>query len=201
MLLEINPRTPEPHKIGRAVAALDRGEIIAYPTDAAYGLGCDLGNKRAVERLYQLKGLSKSQRLSLICSDLADAARYGVVHDWVYRILRAHLPGPYTFVLDATREVPRLIQSKRKTVGIRIPDCPVPMAIVRELGRPLITTTANRHGELPVVDPADIDVQFPGVAMILDGGPGGTEPTSVIDLTHAAPEIIREGAGDVSDFR
>jgi tRNA threonylcarbamoyl adenosine modification protein (Sua5/YciO/YrdC/YwlC family) len=202
MLIEINARTPEPRKIRRAVDALERGEIIAYPTDTAYGLGCDLLHKRAVERLYQLKGMSPSQPLSFICPDLRSVSQYAVMHDWVFRILKAFLPGPYTFIVEATREVPRVVQSKRKTVGVRIPDNAVCLALVQELGRPVISTTATRRGEPPEPDPAAIDDEFPGLALILDAGPGSTEVTSVIDLTTGnTPTIVREGAGDVSAFR
>ena len=200
VLLEINDRTPEPRKIRQATSALERGEVIAYPTDAAYALGCDLENKKAIDRLQQLKGLAKSQRLSFLCSDLRNVSKYAVMHDRVFRVLKAFLPGPYTFVLEATREVPRVIQSKRKTVGVRIPDSPVALALVEELGRPIITTTAARHGAAPLVDPAEIDDEFPGLALVLDGGPGGTEPTSIIDLTSPTPEVLREGAGDVEAF-
>src|SRR5215470_6971112 len=125
MLLEINPFGPEPRKIRRAVDALEAGEVIAYPTDTVYGLGCDLFNKKAIERLYQIKGMDRAQKLAFVCHDLGDVARYAVMHDHVYRILKQYLPGPYCFVLEATREVPKLIQSARKTVGIRIPSHPV----------------------------------------------------------------------------
>src|SRR4051812_2418883 len=122
MLLPIQAEHPEPRKIRRAVDALLAGEVIGYPTDTVYGLGCDLANKRAVERLYSIKGMDKSQPLAFICPDLANIAEYAVVENQVYRVLRRFLPGPYCFILQATREVPKLIQSKRKTVGIRIPD-------------------------------------------------------------------------------
>jgi tRNA threonylcarbamoyl adenosine modification protein (Sua5/YciO/YrdC/YwlC family) len=200
VLLEINASTPEPRKIRQAVSALERGEVIAYPTDATYALGCDLENKKAIDRLQQVKGLAKSQRLAFLCNDLRNVSKYAVMHDRVFRVLKAFLPGPYTFVLEATREVPRVIQSKRKTVGVRIPDCPVALALVEELGRPIITTTAARHGDAPMVDPAEIDDEFPGLALVLDGGPGGTDPTSIIDLTAPTPEVLREGAGDVEAF-
>jgi len=200
VLIEINTRTPEPRKIRQAVDALEKGEVIAYPTDATYALGCDLENRRAIDRLQQVKGLAKSQRLSFLCSDLRNVAKYAVMHDRVFRVLKAFLPGPYTFVLEATREVPRIVQSKRKTVGVRIPDSPVALAMVEGLGRPIITTTAARHGADPMVDPAEIDEEFLGLALVLDGGPGGTQPTSIVDLTSPMPQVLREGAGDVAAF-
>ncbi len=200
MRLEINPDNPEPRKILRAVEALEAGEVIAYPTDTVYGLGCDLFNKKAVDRLYQIKGLNTDKKLAFVCSDLGDVARYAVMHDNVYRVLKQFLPGPYCFILEATREVPKIVQLPRKTVGVRIPDHPVALALTRELGRPIISSTAARHGEEPNPDPGEIDIQFRGLGMVLDAGAGGTVPTSVIDLTGPEPVVIREGAGDVSSF-
>ena len=200
MLLPIHSEYPEPRKIQRAVDALDAGEIIGYPTDTVYGLGCDLMNKRAVERLYTVKRMRRGQQLSFICPDLADIARYAIVENPVYRILRHYLPGPYCFILTATREVPKLVLSKRKTVGIRIPHHEVTLALVRALGRPIISTTARVDTGDPFVDPAEIDEAFPALGLVLDAGAGGLTPASVIDLTKTPPEVIREGAGPVGDF-
>jgi tRNA threonylcarbamoyl adenosine modification protein (Sua5/YciO/YrdC/YwlC family) len=198
MLIEINPDHPEPRKIQRAVDALERGEVIAYPTDTVYGLGCDLLNKKAVDRLYQIKGMDRARQLAFICPDLSDIARYAIVENPTYRIMKRLLPGPYCFILEATREVPRLIQSKRKTVGIRIPNHEVILAVARGLGRPVISTTANLPGEDDaLIDPDEIDDRFPGLALILDAGAGGKTPTTVVDLTTSPPTIIREGAGPV----
>lgn len=201
MLLSINPEHPEPRKIRRAVDALVAGEVIAYPTDTVYGLGCDILNKRAVDRLYQIKGMNPNQQLAFICPDLSNIAKYAIVENQVYRVLRRYLPGPYCFILQSTREVPKIIQSKRKTVGIRVPNHEVIRAITQELGRPVISTTAQRPGdELPQVDPSEIDDMFHGLGLVLDGGGGGIVPTTVIDLTKTPPEILREGAGPVEDF-
>ena len=198
MLLSVNPEHPEPHKIRRAVDALERGEVIAYPTDTVYGLGCDLFNKKAIDRLYQIKRMSSSQPLAFICPDLADIARYAIVENTTYRTLRRLLPGPYCFILEATREVPRLVQSKRKTVGIRIPNHAVILAVVRELGRPVISTTANLPGESEaLIDPDEIDDRFPGLAMVLDAGACGLTPTTVVDLSQGTPVVVRQGAGPV----
>ena len=201
MLLEIMPDTPEPRKVRQAVELLEAGEVIAYPTDTVYGLGCDIMNRKAIDRLYAIKGMDKKHELAFICPDLSDIAKYAVVENAEYRVLRHYLPGPYCFILPATREVPKLLQSRRKTVGIRIPDHEVIRAIARELGRPIISTTAQRTGEDPHVDPHEIDEAFKGLAMVLDAGGGGMVPTTVIDLTASPPEIIREGAGSVADFR
>ena len=200
MLLSVNPSFPEPRKIRRAVEALEAGEVIGYPTDTVYGLGCDLFNKRAIERLYQIKQMDQSQKLSFICPDISNVARYAIVEDATFRVLKRYLPGPYTFILEATREVPKIIQTKRRTVGVRIPDHPVILALVRAFGRPVISTTAAPHGEEPYIDPHEIDDRFKGVAMVLDGGVGGSVPTTVIDLTTSLPEIIRAGAGSIEDF-
>src|SRR5271167_2549454 len=179
MLLAINPDHPEPRKIRRAVDALEQGGVIAYPTDTVYGLGCDLTSKHGVERLYSIKGMDRSHPLAFVCPDLSDIARYAIVDNQVYRVLRRFLPGPYTFILEATREVPKLVQMKRKTVGIRVPACEVTRALARELGRPIISSTANLPGESPFVDPSEIDDHFHGLSLVLDGGAGGTVPTTV----------------------
>ena len=200
MILSVNADHPEPRKIRRAVEALEAGEVIGYPTDTVYGLGCDLMNKKAIDRLYQIKRMDKAHQLAFICHDLSDIARYAVVENVHYRVLRHFLPGPYCFILTATREVPKLIQTKRKTVGIRIPNSEVIRAITRELGRPVISTTAQHDGGEPYVDAHEIDTDFRGLAMVLDGGGGGVVPTTVIDLTRSPPEIVREGAGSIDEF-
>jgi tRNA threonylcarbamoyl adenosine modification protein (Sua5/YciO/YrdC/YwlC family) len=200
MLLPINPHHPEPRKIRRAVDALETGDVICYPTDTCYGLGCDLFNKKAIDRLYQIKRMDHSHLMTFVCPDLASVARYAIVEDRNYRILRKYLPGPYCFILEATREVPKRIQSKRRTVGIRIPAHPVIIALVHELGGPVISTTAAQPGEEPMVDPHEIVDTFPGLALVLDAGGGGSLPTTVIDLTHQIPVVVREGAGSIEDF-
>jgi tRNA threonylcarbamoyl adenosine modification protein (Sua5/YciO/YrdC/YwlC family) len=200
MLLPIMAEHPEPRKVRRAVDALAAGEVIAYPTDTVYGLGCDLFNKKAVDRLYQIKRMDRSHNLAFICPDLSEIARYAIVENQVYRVLRRFLPGPYCFILEATREVPKIVHMKRKTVGIRVPDHPVILDVVRELGRPIISTTAQLPGEDPFVDPKEIDMAFKGLAMVLDAGAGGMVPTTVIDLTQIPPVIVREGAGPVDEF-
>jgi tRNA threonylcarbamoyl adenosine modification protein (Sua5/YciO/YrdC/YwlC family) len=200
MLLPIHADHPDPRKIQRAVDALSAGEVIGYPTDTVYGLGCDLTNKRAVDRLYALKRMPRTQPLALICPDLADIARYAIVEKPAYRILKHYLPGPYCFILEATREVPKILLSKRKTIGIRIPHLEVTLALARGLGRPLLSTTAELYGGDPFVDPAELDDAFPGLGLVVDAGGGGLVPTTVIDLTKTPPEILREGAGPVTDF-
>jgi tRNA threonylcarbamoyl adenosine modification protein (Sua5/YciO/YrdC/YwlC family) len=200
MLLPIHVDHPEPRKIQRAVDALQSGEVIGYPTDTVYGLGCDMMNKKAIDRLYAIKQMAPSHPLAFICPDLANIAKYALVENAMYRVLRHFLPGPYCFILPASHEVPRLMQSKRKTVGIRIPRHPVACALARELGRPIVSTSAQREGEDPHVDPREIDHAFRGLSMVLDGGGGGLVPTTVIDLTRSPPEIVRRGAGSTEEF-
>lgn len=208
MLMAINPEHPEPRKIARAAQLLEAGEVIAYPTDTVYGLGCDALNKKAIDKLYAIKGMERSHPLAFICPDLGDIARYAIVEKGQYRILRSLLPGPYCFILQATREVPKILQSKRKTVGIRVPSHEVTLALTRALGRPLVSTTAqkdHRRGApdqateppAPFVDPREIDYAFPGLALVLDAGGGGDVPSTIIDVTSMPPVVLREGAGPV----
>jgi tRNA threonylcarbamoyl adenosine modification protein (Sua5/YciO/YrdC/YwlC family) len=200
LLLPINPDHPEPRKIKRAVELLERGEILCYPTDTVYGLGCDLMNKQAIERLYQVKGMDRDKALAFICPDLAEIAKYAVVENAAYRVLKRFLPGPYCFILPATREVPKMVARKQKTVGIRVPANPVTQALVRELGRPIISTTAAPHGEDAMIDPHEIADLFPGIDLVLDAGVGGLVPTTVVDLTGPVAVVIREGAGPIDDL-
>ena len=159
-----------------------------------------MGEKRAVERIYQMTGKDEHQLLTLICADLSDIARYATIGNPQYRLLKRLLPGAYTFVLPATREVPRMLLSKRKTIGIRVPAHPVPCALTSALGAPLITTSASYRGEEPLVDPADIADRFKGIPLVLDGGFGGLVPSTVVDLTTGVPEVLREGAGAVDQL-
>ena len=200
MLISIMAEHPEPRKIARAIDALQSGEVIAYPTDTVYGLGCDLMNKKAIDRLYAIKGMDREHNLAFVCSDLSDIARYAIVENHQYRVLKHLLPGPYCFILEATREVPKLVQMKKKTVGIRVPNNAIIQAIAKELGRPVISTTAQRAGEDPFVDANEIDDAFKGLGLVVDGGAGGLVPTSVVDLTTNPPTVVRAGAGDVAQF-
>ena len=197
MRLEVNPQHPEPRKIQRAAALLQQGEVIVYPTDTVYGIGCGMGHKRAIERIFQLTGKDEHQLLTLICADLSDISRYAVVANPQYRLLKRLLPGPYTFVLPATKEVPRMLVSKRKTIGLRVPDHAVTCALVRALGTPLISTSASYRGEEPLNDPAEIVTRFKGIELVLDAGSCGIVPSTVVDLTGDSPVVLRVGAGSV----
>jgi tRNA threonylcarbamoyl adenosine modification protein (Sua5/YciO/YrdC/YwlC family) len=150
MIIEINPTHPQPRLIRRVVEALAQGAVVSYPTDTVYGIGCDIFSKSGIERIYQLKDRTRKKPLSFICSDLKDISRYAQVPDSAYRIMRKYLPGPYTFILEATKEVPRIMMSKRRTVGIRVPNNPICLALVKELMHPIISTSANVHGDSPI---------------------------------------------------
>ncbi|HOX45704.1 MAG TPA: L-threonylcarbamoyladenylate synthase [Myxococcota bacterium] len=198
MIIEINPRHPQPRLIRRVVEALARGAVISYPTDTIYGIGCDIFSKSGIERIYQLKDRSRKKPLSFICSDLKDISRYAQVSDNSYRLMRKYLPGPYTFILEATKEVPRIMMSKRRTVGIRVPDNPICLSLVRELMHPIITTSANVSEQDPLCDPKEIDAQFGKVLdLVIDGGALVNIPSTVIDLTGDQPYVVREGKGPV----
>ncbi len=200
MLLPINPTHPEPRKIAQAVRVIEDGGIIAYPTDTVYGMGCDLHNKQAIERLYQMKGMPRKKPLALVCPDLSNIAKYAIVDNQTYRVLKHFLPGPYCFVLQATREVPRFLHTKQKTVGIRVPDHPVTHALVSELGRPVVSTTASEADGEPIADPWTIDATFPALDLVLEADVCGIVPTTVVDLTGDDIQILREGAGAVDEL-
>lgn len=198
MLLHVNAKHPEPRKIAQAVTALERGAVIAYPTDSVYGLGCDLLSKQGIEALYRMKGMRHDQLLSFVCPDLSDIARYAIVADAAYRVMRRLLPGPYTFILPATKEVPRVLRMKRKTVGVRIPSHPVTLALTSALGRPIVSTSASLDSEF-LIDPREIEEKFRELALVLDAEGPGLTPSTVIDLSGEEPVLVREGAGPV-DF-
>lgn len=197
--LQLHAEHPEPRKIDRGVALLRAGEVVAYPTDTVYALGVDLGQRKAIDRLYEVKRMPRDKPLALLCPDLSDIARYALVHNQAYRIMRRLLPGPYTFILEASREVPRILWSKRKTIGIRVPAHAVPMALLKALGGPIVSSSAMWEDE-PLNDPEDIDDRFPGLALILDAGYGGLEPSTIVDLTGDEILILREGAGPVDQL-
>lgn len=201
--LEVHPEHPEAHRIGRAVAELEKGLAIVYPTDSLYGLAVDLRNLTAIDRLYRLRRLDPKKPLSLICSSLSQIGQYAVVSNECFRFMRRVLPGPFTFVLNATREVPKTGQSKRKTVGIRFPDHPVAQALVEQLGRPLLSTSAVMEEDPEgLSDPLILAGAYPAreVPLVLDAGLLEGTPSTVVDWTGEAPDVLRIGAGDITDL-
>ncbi len=202
LLLQCGTDPPPKRAIARAVEVLREGGIIAYPTDTSYGLGCDLLNKRAVEKLYTIKRRNRRQPFSFVCADISDIARYAVVDNVSYRLLKRFLPGPYTFLLPATQIVPRHILPQRRTVGLRVPDHPVPRALAEGLGNPIISTTASRDGEPALNDPEGIELEFRGAldALLEAGVLQENKFSSVVSLLSDPPEVLRAGAGDVSFF-
>jgi tRNA threonylcarbamoyl adenosine modification protein (Sua5/YciO/YrdC/YwlC family) len=201
--LEIEPHDPpSARKIARAVEILHGGGVVAYPTDTVYALGCAIDARQGAERIYRAKQMSDKHRLALICPDLAAAAIYGHLTQVAYRLARRIFPGPYTLVLPASREVPRLLlDKKRRQVGIRIPDHPVTLALVRGLGRPLLTSSAIPPGGEPLGDPdAVLEAFGRHIDLLIDSGPCSTEPSTVIEIDDDRVHIIREGAGPIDDI-
>jgi tRNA threonylcarbamoyl adenosine modification protein (Sua5/YciO/YrdC/YwlC family) len=201
MLSRINPQNPQPRLIRRVVEVLREGGVIAYPTDTVYGLGCSLYNKKGIERIYRVKRTEKNRPFSFICADLKDISLYCKVSNYAYKTMKRLLPGPYTFILEGTKLVPKIMLTRRLTAGIRVPNNPICMAIVRELEHPIISTSAMlAEGEV-LYDPAEIDSKLGhALDLVIDGGLCVSEPSSVIDLTGDQPKVIRKGKGDVSLF-
>lgn len=200
-IVEIHPETPQPRLIRQAVEVVRRGGLIAYPTDTTYALGCALGEKKALERVIQLRRLDAKHQFTLLCPDLSKLANYARVENPDFRLLKAHVPGRYTFILKATAEVPRQLQHPRKkTIGIRVSDDPVCRALLEELGEPMMTSTLQLPGdEYPLADPADVEDELgKQVDLILLGGHRDLDETTVVDLSSGeGPEVVRVGAGSI----
>ena len=201
MILEINPQNPQKRLIRRAVEILSNGGIIAYPTDTYYGIGCDILNKKAIARVYQLKRRSKHKPFSFICSDLKNISQYAQVTNYAYKTMKRLLPGPYTFILKGSRLVPKIMLTKRKTAGIRVPDHAICLAIVQELGHPILSTSATDPDGVILESLVEIEERLGhALDLIISGGPVPSKPSSVVSLIDDAPEIIREGQGGVDVF-
>ena len=199
----IHPDNPPPRLIKQAVTLVRAGAVIAYPTDSCYALGCHLGDKDALARIRQIRGVDEDHYMTLVCRDLSELSRYARVDNVQFRLLKNNTPGSYTFILTATKEVPKRLQHpKRSTVGIRIPDHPVALALLEELGEPLLSSTLILAGEEQALnDPAEIRARLDRqLDLVVDGGSVGFEPTTVIDLTGDLPTLIRQGKGDVAPF-
>ena len=196
LFLSIHSDNPQQRHIDRVSQILDEGGVICYPTDTFYGIGCDLFNKKGIQHIYRLKNRPLKQPFSFIGDSLNEISKYALVSNYAYKTMKRLLPGPYTFILEGTRLVPKIMLTKRKTVGIRVPNNNITLAIVRTLGRPIISTSAGFD------DPYDIQAAYgANLDVIIDGGLLYQNPSSVVSLIHDQPEIIREGKGDVSSFR
>ncbi len=202
MLIEINSENPQTRLICRVVEHLRRGGIIAYPTDTYYGIGCDIMNKKAIEKIYRLKQRNKSKPFSFICSGLKNISHYAKVSNYAYKNMKRLLPGPYTFILEGSKLVPKIMLTKRKTAGIRVPDNAICLALVEELGHPIISTSATMPDGSILHDPSLIHDFFQSrIDFVIDGRtPIPGQPSSIISLINDVPEIIRKGLGDVSTF-
>lgn len=201
MLISINSQNPQMRLIKKAVEIIREGGLVIYPTDTVYGLGCALSNKKGIERIYAIKRQNKKQPLSFICADLKDISTYARVSDPAYKTLKHFLPGPYTFILEASRLVPKIILPKRKTTGIRVPDNAICLALVKELGEPVINSSVKNESDEFISDPRIIEEKFRHqVDLVIDGGILASEPSSVISLIEDEIEVIRTGKGDVTAF-
>ncbi|MFH1175819.1 MAG: L-threonylcarbamoyladenylate synthase [Acidobacteriota bacterium] len=200
MLLTIDPQQPEPWLVARAVAALRRGGVVVLPTDTVYGLTCMLGDHGAADRLCEVKGITSAKRLSLLLPDLTSASRYArSISNPIFRMMRRVLPGPYTFIFAASGEVPRVLLRRRRTVGIRIPDCAITQAVLAELGEGLLSTSVRNARDELILDPATIEEELRGhVALVVDGGLLTNEPSTIVDFSDSEPRLLREGKGEVA---
>ena len=200
---QIHPENPQARLIKQAVEIIRNGGVVVYPTDSSYAVGCHIGDKSAVERIRRLRQLDDKHNFTLVCSDLSQLGLFAKVDTGAFRLLKAHTPGPYTFILNATREVPRmLMHPKRRTIGLRVPSHPIAMALLEQLGEPLMSVSLIMPGDAePLSDPYEMrQVLEHHVDLIIDGGFGGLEASSVINLSGDEPEVIRVGCGDPAPF-
>ncbi|MBF0626779.1 MAG: threonylcarbamoyl-AMP synthase [Magnetococcales bacterium] len=200
--INIHPKNPQPRLLTQVVDVLREGGVIVYPTDTTYGLGCSISSRKGVERIQRIKQQASSHQLSILVSDLSDIARYARVDNATYRLLKRFLPGPYTFILEATREVPKTILPKRKTIGLRIPDHPICLELLKSLGEPILSTSMRFAGETEILsDPYIIHTRTDHlVDLVIDAGLLPASPSTVVDLTGPTPEVLRAGAGDPTVF-
>jgi tRNA threonylcarbamoyl adenosine modification protein (Sua5/YciO/YrdC/YwlC family) len=202
MLLEINPINPQLRLIEQVVKLLQGGAVICYPTETGYGIGCDLMNQKAIKEIMQLKRRPKDKPFSFMCSDLTDISRYAHVSNTAYRLMKKSLPGPYTFVLPGTKLVPKIMATKQKTVGIRVPTHPICRLLLTTLGNPIVNTSAQLEDHDAAAEAYQIDDYLGNrIDLIIDGGPVYPDPSSVIDLTGDVPVVLRIGKGDVTPYR
>jgi tRNA threonylcarbamoyl adenosine modification protein (Sua5/YciO/YrdC/YwlC family) len=202
-IITVHPDNPQPRLLQEIVEIIRNGGLIAYPTDSSYAFGCHIGDKKAIDRIHRIRKTDKNHNFTLVCADLAEISVYARVDNWVYRMLKALTPGPYTFILPATREVPKRLQHpKRRTIGLRVPDHRLVQDMIEVLGEPIMSSTLTLPGDsMPLTDPLDIENRIGHqIEAIIDAGPAGIEPTTVLDLSKGNVEILRVGKGDVSHF-
>jgi tRNA threonylcarbamoyl adenosine modification protein (Sua5/YciO/YrdC/YwlC family) len=200
VLIKIDPESPNSNHIDRVVGFLKSEKVIAYPTDTVYGIGCELSNRKGIERIYQMKHLSRHKPLSLICKDLKEISQYAVLSNQAHKLMKRLLPGPYTFILKATREVPKLVLTNQRTVGIRIPDNKICLSVAQNLDYPLINTSALTSDNEFLSDPVEIDKKFGfSLDLVVDGGLLISDPSTILDLTQDTVQVVREGKGSL-DF-
>jgi len=199
----MHPTDPQPRLVSMVARIIQGGGIVAYPTDSSYAFGCHIGDKRAIDRIRRIRQTDKNHNFTLVCADLSEISLYARVDNWAYRLIKAHTPGPYTFILPATREVPRMLQNpKRRTIGLRVPDHPLVHAMLAALKEPIMSSTLTLPGDdMPLTDPLEIEDRIGNqIEAIIDCGPAGLEPTSVLDLSAGRVDVLRVGRGDVSQF-
>ena len=202
-LIEMHPIDPQPHRVSMVARIIKSSGLIAYPTDSSYAFGCHIGDKKAIDRIRQIRRMGKNHNFTLVCADLSEISVYARIDNWAYRLIKSLTPGPYTFILLATREVPRMLQNpKRRTIGLRVPDHPLVQAMLNVLQEPIMSSTLTLPGdEMPLTDPLDIEERIGHqIEAIIDCGPTGLEPTSVLDLSSGEVNVLRVGRGDVSQF-
>ena len=202
-LIEVHPTDPQPRRVKKIVEHIREGALIAYPTDSSYAFGCHIGDRKTTRRIHQIRRTNKKHNFTLVCADLSEISVYARVENWAYRLIKSLTPGPYTFVLPATRQLPKILANpKRRTIGIRVPNHPLISAMLAELGEPIMSSTLSLPGDdRPLTDPIEIDERIGHqIEVIVDAGPTGIEPTSVLDLSSGTVEVLRAGRGDVSQF-
>ena len=202
-LIEIHPTDPQPRRVRKIVDRIREGALIVYPTDSSYAFGCHIGDKKVTNRIHRIRKTNNRHNFTLVCADLSEISVYARVENWAYRLIKSLTPGPYTFILPATRQLPKILANpKRRTIGIRVPDHPLVSAMLEELAEPIMSSTLSLPGDdRPLTDPHEIEERIGNeVDVIVDAGPTGLDPTSVLDLSGGSVEIIRVGRGDVSQF-
>ena len=202
-LIDVHPSDPQPHRVKNIVEGIREGDVIAYPTDSSYALGCRIGDRNAVKRIARIRRKDKRHNFTLVCADLSEISVYARVENWAYRLIKSLTPGPYTFILPATRQLPKILaHPKRRTIGIRVPEHPLVSAMLEELGEPIMSSTLLLPGDdRPLTDPVEIEERIGHeIDTIVEAGPAGIEPTTVLDLSGGSLEVLRVGLGDVSQF-